>query len=262
MLGSIKGTPRNYWHYSWITILLITPVILLADLVYRRATGGADWELTPGVVIAAVAVSLVVALYIVMIISRERTRMRHQMHERSTTDELTGLKNRRGFFDLAEQHLRLARRKNEKLCLFYADVDDFKLINEKLGNREGDNVLREVAQTLIACYRETDIIARCGGDEFLIMPINMLPEEAGLIIERFNNAFARVQWHGHEAPATVSFGLAVYDPEEPCTLDELISEAGIDLQGPGPLNHDARRSRQDADSRADAGPAPAAPGHP
>ncbi|MHB8967083.1 MAG: GGDEF domain-containing protein [Thermoleophilia bacterium] len=262
MSGSIKGAPRNFWHYSWITILLVTPVVLLADFVHSSATDGSGWELTAGRVAAAAAVSLAVALFVILAVGREQARMTQQLRERSTTDELTGLRNRRGFFSLAEQQLRLARRKNEKLCLFYADVDDFKLINEKLGNREGDNVLREVAQTLVACYRETDIVARVGGDEFLVMPVGMLPEESSLVIDRFNKAFARVQWHGHDAPATVSFGLAIYDPEAPCTLDELISEAGTAMRGTVSAQQDTRHSRQAASDRADSGPAPAAPGRP
>jgi diguanylate cyclase (GGDEF)-like protein len=136
----------------------------------------------------------------------------------------------------------LAKRKGESLCLLYADVDDFNAFNEELGHQEGDHVLKEVAQTLKASYRETDIIARFGGDEFIIMPVGMLPDEATLIIDRFNRAFERVQSHSKKHPVTVSFGLAVNNVDESRTLDELIYEAGTSIGKPGPHKQDSRQT--------------------
>lgn len=229
----IQGKPRNRWHYAWIVFLLTFPACLMADYIQTRAGGEpAGWD-PAGAVIEAVAVAVLFSLLVLLIVLREQKRATNHLKDIATTDQLTGLKNRRGFFALAEQQLRLARRTGEPAYILYADVDDFKNINEQIGHQEGDRVLNEVARTLKACYRETDVMARFGGDEFVIMPVASSREGINLIIERFNRSFERVQWHGHDHPATVSFGLAVFDPETPRTLDELINEASASMRGPG-----------------------------
>ena len=87
----------------------------------------------------------------------------------SLVDELTQLKNRRGFFELAEQALKVARRERHTLGLFFVDLDGLKQINDKLGHLAGDQALRDTAAVLQGTFRESDIIARFGGDEFIAL---------------------------------------------------------------------------------------------
>ena len=87
----------------------------------------------------------------------------------SLTDDLTGLHNRRGFFTLAEQHLKSARRMKKEASLIYADMDGLKTINDAHGHDEGSQALKEVADILRNTFRSSDIIARIGGDEFVIL---------------------------------------------------------------------------------------------
>jgi diguanylate cyclase (GGDEF)-like protein/PAS domain S-box-containing protein len=87
----------------------------------------------------------------------------------STRDELTGLLNRRGFFGLAEQQLKVARRSRSELLLIFADLDGLKPLNDTLGHSEGDRALVDAAEILRQTFRESDIVARMGGDEFAVL---------------------------------------------------------------------------------------------
>lgn len=87
----------------------------------------------------------------------------------SLRDELTGLYNRRGFFALADQHLKTARRTGQTFALVYADIDGLKQINDTYGHQEGSQAIQRLASILAKSFRESDIVARVGGDEFTIL---------------------------------------------------------------------------------------------
>jgi diguanylate cyclase (GGDEF)-like protein/PAS domain S-box-containing protein len=85
------------------------------------------------------------------------------------TDELTSVKNRRGFEEEAQLLIRLARRQSQCITLGYLDLTGFKSLNDQRGHQEGDRALRSVGEILLACARSTDVIGRIGGDEFAIV---------------------------------------------------------------------------------------------
>lgn len=87
----------------------------------------------------------------------------------SLVDELTQLRNRRGFFELAQQALKVARREEHTLELFFMDLNGLKQINDDLGHLAGDQALRDTAEVLRRTFRESDIVARLGGDEFVAL---------------------------------------------------------------------------------------------
>jgi diguanylate cyclase (GGDEF)-like protein len=91
------------------------------------------------------------------------------MESLSLVDELTQLKNRRGFFELAEQALKVARREHHSLALFFVDLNGLKSINDTLGHLAGDQALRDAAVMLRQTFRDSDILARIGGDEFVAL---------------------------------------------------------------------------------------------
>jgi two-component system, cell cycle response regulator len=84
-------------------------------------------------------------------------------------DELTQLNNRRGFFELGEQALKIARREQHTMALFFMDLNGLKQINDKLGHMTGDEALRDTAEVLRNTFRGSDIVARIGGDEFVAL---------------------------------------------------------------------------------------------
>lgn len=155
----------------------------------------------------------------------ENVRLRQQLEELSLTDELTGLANRRGFMLLAEQQRKLVAR-GHAIVLLYMDLNDFKPINDTFGHAAGDEALTETAQILLRCVRDSDILARMGGDEFAAL---LVDAEAAFV----QRAPRRVQQAFTERNATastpydlsISIGAVAYLGEEPCTLEELISAA-------------------------------------
>ena len=145
----------------------------------------------------------------------------------SLTDELTGLLNRRGFATLAEQQMRTAMRTRNRLWLLFADLDDLKGINDLLGHEAGDRALFEIASLLRkATFREADIVARLGGDEFAVLATEISRADGDTLAERFKRAVARAnEIQDRECALSVSVGVALFDPEHPRALDELIDEA-------------------------------------
>ncbi|MDA8431729.1 MAG: PAS domain S-box protein [Nitrospiraceae bacterium] len=164
----------------------------------------------------------------VTVISKDITELK-EMEERlralSLTDELTGLYNRRGFFVLADQLLKFAKRQNKALFMLYADMDKLKGINDSLGHHAGDRALADTAAVLKETYRESDIIARIGGDEFVVLPIGGGEDNIELITGRMREQVDTLNACRDDYTISISFGVSCFDPERPCTIDELLAEA-------------------------------------
>jgi diguanylate cyclase (GGDEF)-like protein/PAS domain S-box-containing protein len=111
-------------------------------------------------------------------------------------DDLTGLYNRRGFRVMAEQQLRVAARINQPVLLFYIDVDRFKQTNDTFGHNAGDELLIGLAEILKASFRESDLIARAGGDEFMILTMETSLESKNVLVERLRAAIGKKKRRG------------------------------------------------------------------
>jgi diguanylate cyclase (GGDEF)-like protein/PAS domain S-box-containing protein len=144
----------------------------------------------------------------------------------SITDQLTGLHNRRGFLFLAEQQLRLSDRTKNGLLLFFADLDGMKWINDTLGHKEGDSALIEAAMALKETFRSSDVIARMGGDEFAVLAIDTPEVNAEILTGRLQSMVdARNNQENRKYKLSISVGCSFYDPENPCSIDELMAAA-------------------------------------
>jgi diguanylate cyclase (GGDEF)-like protein/PAS domain S-box-containing protein len=111
----------------------------------------------------------------------------------SLTDELTGLYNRRGFLTFAEQQVKLERHQSTArgLVLLFADLDGLKKINDTYGHEAGSEAIIAFSGILKSCLRASDLIARWGGDEFVILSIGSSDKNAGPILERINNGVSK-----------------------------------------------------------------------
>lgn len=159
---------------------------------------------------------------------QERKTFEKTLQSISTTDDLTGLLNRRGFFSLAQQQLKVSNRTKKGFLLFYVDLDGLKKINDTLGHPEGDLALVETASVLKEIFRESDIIGRLGGDEFAVLMLEptVKSDEDRTILTRINESIkARNARPGRRYTLSISTGMKLYDPESPCSLDEIISRA-------------------------------------
>ncbi len=167
----------------------------------------------------------------------DRKQMEEQILAISITDQLTGLYNRRGFLTLAEQQLKISNRTEGGMLLFFADLDGMKWINDTLGHEEGDRALIDVAVMLKETFRASDIIARTGGDEFAILTIDTTGISPEIIMTRLQD---KVDKHNNETgrryTISISMGTAYYDPDNPYSLDELMSRADK-------LMYDQKRSK-------------------
>jgi diguanylate cyclase (GGDEF)-like protein/PAS domain S-box-containing protein len=156
----------------------------------------------------------------------ERKRMEEEIRNLSLTDELTGLYNRRGFTLLGEHEVKLARREKRTMLLFFGDVDNLKTINDTLGHAQGDLALQEVATILKNSFREADIVARIGGDEFVVLAVDASMERADFLTNHIQTILERRKEKGNwPYQLALSLGIAHYDPEAPCTVSELIAQA-------------------------------------
>lgn len=145
----------------------------------------------------------------------ELIRIRRELEQAARTDELTGLFNRRAFFDFADIFLVNARRHGRPLTILIIDIDHFKRINDLFGHPVGDRVLNEVAERMSSAIREVDRIARIGGEEFAVLLPETPLESALEIAGRIRLALQPIQLQCcAEVKPTVSIGVATLHPQD------------------------------------------------
>lgn len=149
-----------------------------------------------------------------------------------STDQLTGVDNRRRFFEHAERELGLAARGGRPISFAMADLDKFKLVNDTYGHAAGDAALVHFCATCREGLRSTDLFCRYGGEEFVIILPDTEPARAVEVIERLRQRIADrpLQLEGQAVPITVSFGIAGYEAAQGAGGPGP-AERGLDLDG-------------------------------
>jgi len=165
---------------------------------------------------------------VVTVLDMSVVRHLHQQLEfQAVTDPLTGLLNRRGFYQTVENLLLRGERTDSSWVLMYLDLDGFKRVNDSLGHDAGDRVLRWVSEQLKACLRPFDILARMGGDEFTALLDLEFPEQAAKIAEKLIERVSICQQiEGLDIALGASIGIATY-PDCGNNLDGLLRASDI-----------------------------------
>lgn len=166
-----------------------------------------------------------------------------QLRDLALVDPLTGLRNRRGFLEIAEHELMVAKRRGSVAALLFIDVDGLKLVNDRFGHAEGDRMLCETAGLLSEQLRSSDLVARIGGDEFCVLLSRDTAMDGKVAIDRIDQAIA--DWNrqpGRRYELGISVGV---DPADPVPIDALIEAAD------GEMYQQKRAKRLVAQGRAD-----------
>lgn len=156
----------------------------------------------------------------------ERKRAEAALQSLSLVDELTGLYNRRGFLAVSEQSLAEIRLNDKIPAIVYADLDGLKEINDSLGHHEGDRALAKAADILKESFRSSDIVARIGGDEFVVLAAVGADESPESLSMRLQENFdASNALRNRPYNLAVSVGIAHFDDEQNHTIEELMAQA-------------------------------------
>jgi diguanylate cyclase (GGDEF)-like protein len=173
-----------------------------------------------------------------LIVALDQARSRAE--QLALTDALTGVRNRRWFMTQAALEFERATRHGRALALVLIDVDHFKRVNDEHGHQTGDRLLVEIAQTCAATLRRTDLLARFGGEEFIVLLPETGQREAVRLAERMRQAVQaglRDPQHPLQVPVTISLGVVAMSAATP-TLDALIRATDQAL-------YDAKRAGRD-----------------
>ncbi|SFP90102.1 sensor domain-containing diguanylate cyclase [Pseudomonas borbori] len=168
-------------------------------------------------------ICLVVTAIVLILVSIVLRRYQARIAALATTDQLTELLNRRGFDLLANQAIQEARRNPSPLCALLLDLDNFKDLNDSHGHLAGDEVLRGFASKLRDNLRQSDIICRWGGEEFILLLKDTSPEQARLLAEKIRQQteHSRFSYKGASLHITTSIGLAELHQDD--SLSELLA---------------------------------------
>ena len=185
---------------------------------------------------------------------REAEGRAREAARRADTDALTGVLNRMGFNEAMSRELSRARRYQQALSVAILDIDHFKRVNDAFGHPAGDQVLVRTANLLSSCVRESDTVARWGGEEFAVIAPATSEEGAASLAEKLRSIMAATHLGPKEA-ITASFGVAELRPDD--TLDTLVQRADAAL-------YRAKQTGRNRVCRSGAGvdpqPDPATPG--
>lgn len=156
----------------------------------------------------------------------DRHRLKREIRVLATVDDATGLLNRRGFEPLGEHHLKMADRAEQPVTLIFVKLEALPEIAAEHGSAATEELIRDTADILDGATRDSDVVARLDTDEFCVLLAGGVEGAETIVLTRLVEAIAvRNAKFQRPSPLSLSVGSATYDPERPCSLEELIHRA-------------------------------------
>jgi diguanylate cyclase len=235
LFGAFTLPPERCRQLGWFAVAVLGVAMGFSVwLEWGRATLGVE-----RVVFLASAVVLPIAAAMAGRLSAIRSQLRTQKHELKDAlqsnillakqDTLTGLPNRRHALELMAYEEKRAARQQIPCCVCMLDIDHFKSVNDTFGHATGDDVLRRFAQAGGECLRTSDVLARWGGEEFMLFMPETSPSSGVMVVERMRNHLARPDVWQSLGPVKVTFsaGIAAHLPPE--AMEATVSRADVAL---------------------------------
>lgn len=154
----------------------------------------------------------------------ERKLAEEVLYKEAIKDPLTGVFNRRFMNEFISKEIKRSERYKRKIGFLLVDINDFKEINDTYGHVVGDKVLKEVADFLQSSVRQSDVVVRYGGDEFLII-LTELEGDPEMVRDRIKKNFGKKTFKDLSFPVSLSIGCSLWDPEQSRQLESILSEA-------------------------------------
>jgi len=222
--------PGGPGHPDWLGVPLASHQGVIGALVVRSYGGDVHYTEADRSLLTFVSTQIATVI--------ERKQAQARMVHLAQHDPLTDLPNRMLFGDRVDVAIKRAHRDGERVGLLYLDLDDFKEVNDRFGHHTGDRLLREIARRLESCVRESDTVARMGGDEFTILLTNIrAPEDCAVVEAKLREALgAPIEIDGGDVSVSASIGSAAY-PEDGIDADALMRRADEGM-------YSAKRGRQ------------------
>lgn len=212
-----------------ISTIISIALSLFVTAILHRTTG-----IDPTLVLRSYSIAFIIPLLVAPTVTYVLTKLLFQTFELenklralASTDYLTQLLNRREWMKQAESHINLASRNNSHFAVLMIDLDDFKTVNDSYGHLFGDKTLTLFGETINQLCRTSDIAARFGGEEFIILLPETTEEQALLFTKRLHSSIRSLSLkHRNETiQITISIGVCINHPNQKLNLELLISRA-------------------------------------
>ncbi len=232
ILVAVHDVRNPVWSVYFVSITAVAHLVTKREMTMYVAWIGFNYLIgaaavqamgyhTPWAYVIVVSICIQLMGLNASLLAGGEQRLRDVMRQAAITDSLTGLPNRHHFHERYTLDLETAIADGVPLALMLLDVDHFKDINDRKGHPAGDDKLRDVAHGLQSAIRADDLVARYGGDEFIVVAPHTSRDDALHLAERLRVA-------ARESEASVSIGVAIF-PQDAATQDELIEAADAAL---------------------------------
>lgn len=209
---------RNDEPWSVLVVPLRSVKNVIGTLVLASHSGQAHYSLEDQELLEFVSTQIATAI--------ERKQLHEKLRDMAVYDQLTGLYSRSFLIDRFESAIKRTRRGKKELSVIYLDLDKLKKVNDTLGHHAGDLLLQEVARRLKSCLRESDVIGRMGGDEFVVLLEDTdTAEYARVVGDKIRTSInGPIEIEGHAIHVAISLGIALY-PQDGITAQQLFKHA-------------------------------------